>query len=96
MQYNSKSRINAPCIYAGKNCRSGKREDAYPTVNCSLNCKGCGWNPVEKRRRLRDGHYEKRTIMHELHDDAGREVISRITKECHVLVFPEREEITVC
>lgn len=95
MQYNSKAKINAPCIYAGKNKRGG-RDDAYPTVNCSLNCRTCGWNPVERKRRLRQGRFETRTVIHELHDDDMVTVASRIKKDCRVLVFQKREEIASC
>lgn len=38
--------INVPCKMA---------KDRYTGVDCSYNCKSCGWNPAERERRFSTG-----------------------------------------
>ena len=47
--------INAPCIFIYRGEGRGKCERCYPSVNCGYGCDACGWNPEEKRRRLKTG-----------------------------------------
>ena len=46
---------HAPCVYYEWTGQSRLRR--APSINCSPgeNCKKCGFNPAEHRRRLRDG-----------------------------------------
>ncbi len=90
--YNAKASIHAPCLFISKG-KNGKREDSYPGIGCSLDCKSCGWNPEEKKRRLKEGHFEVRSVTHSLHDDTGTTVIETITRDCKKLIFPKREEV---
>lgn len=43
----SKALMNAPCGTPGN----------YPAVDCDLDCKHCGWNPEEAKRRMETGHF---------------------------------------
>lgn len=90
MVTNPKRDIQAPCRYEYLT-DSKELKDTYPDVNCSLNCKTCGWNPEEKQRRLTEGRFETRVKTLELHDDKGKEVIATITEPLNTLVFPRRE-----
>ena len=47
--------INAPCVFIYRGEGRGKGERCYPAVNCGYGCDACGWNPEEKRRRLKTG-----------------------------------------
>ena len=50
-----KRNVNAPCVYLGRDERNGEKRMFYPAVNCGFGCDACGWNPSEKRRRLKTG-----------------------------------------
>ena len=51
--------LNAPCVYIGKRLDTNQKEMFYPAVNCGFGCDACGWNPEEKRRRLKTGEWRK-------------------------------------
>ncbi len=51
--------LNAPCVYLGTRLDTNQKEMFYPAVNCGFGCDACGWNPEEKRRRLKTGTWEK-------------------------------------
>lgn len=57
MQYDIKFKksINAPCVYTGRDSKTGASTLYYPGVDCGYGCDACGWNPVEKQRRLKTG-----------------------------------------
>jgi len=50
-----KRNVNAPCVFLGRDERNGEKRMFYPAVNCEFGCDACGWNPEEKRRRLKTG-----------------------------------------
>lgn len=50
-----KRNVNAPCVYIGRDEDTGEKKMSYPAVNCGFGCDACGWNPIEKRRRLKTG-----------------------------------------
>lgn len=54
MFVNTRALINAPCkmIYEDDH---GKVKTEYPAVDCSEDCKHCGWNPKEAERRMTTG-----------------------------------------
>lgn len=54
MIQNPKAEIFAPCGVA-----TGKLGDSkYPSVECSYDCKHCGWNPAERKRREETGEWK--------------------------------------
>lgn len=53
---NPKKDIAAPCAFQGKNFR-GEDITEYPAVDCDLDCKHCGWSPIEAKRRMETGHF---------------------------------------
>lgn len=54
MVTNPKAEMFAPC-----GVPTGKPNDyRYPTVLCSYDCRTCGWNPVERRRREETGEWK--------------------------------------
>jgi len=50
-----KRNVNAPCVYVGRDMKTGEKKMYYPAVNCGFGCDACGWNPEERRRRLKTG-----------------------------------------
>ena len=52
-----KRSINAPCVYHEFNEEKQRIDISYPSVNCNHICETCGWNPVEKARRLQTGKF---------------------------------------
>ena len=54
-----KKSINAPCVYTGKDSRTGASTLYYPAVDCGYGCDACGWNPIEKKRRLKTGEQKE-------------------------------------
>lgn len=65
---NTKALISAPCGYRGA---KGKME--YPHVICGeFDCESCGWNPKEKMRRLKTGHWRK--ISSRLDAETGEKI----------------------
>ncbi len=50
-----KRNVNAPCVFLGRDEDTGEKKMSYPAVNCGFGCDACGWNPTEKRRRLKTG-----------------------------------------
>lgn len=51
----AKRRREVPCLYLRWNERKNCDELWPAAVDCSLDCKGCGFDPSEQARRLRDG-----------------------------------------
>lgn len=65
---NAKALIAAPC---GIMNAKGKTE--YPCVDCEeTGCATCGWNPVEKARRLKTGKW--RPITSRINAETGEEI----------------------
>lgn len=58
-------------------------------VICGHHCENCGFNPEEKERRLREGHFEKIRVYHELHNDYGR-IVHVVKGICKTLVFKKK------
>lgn len=52
----SRALMNAPCGIK-EHDRRGNEITEYPGVDCEMNCKHCGWNPAEAKRRLETGHF---------------------------------------
>jgi hypothetical protein len=50
-----KRNVNAPCVFLGRDERNGEKRMFYPAVNCGFGCDACGWNPIERRRRMKTG-----------------------------------------
>ena len=50
-----KRSINAPCVFLGRDEQNGEKRMFYPAVNCGFGCDACGWNPLERRRRMKTG-----------------------------------------
>lgn len=55
-------------------------------------CASCGFNPSEKERRLKEGHFVNIKVHHELHNDYGR-VVHVANKICKNLVFKEANHV---
>ena len=53
-----KRNVNAPCVFLGRDERNGEKRMFYPAVNCEFGCDACGWNPEERRRRLKTGRWK--------------------------------------
>lgn len=51
-----KTLMNTPCGYSYVN-EKGKTITEHPAVDCSTNCKHCGWNPEEAKRRMETGRF---------------------------------------
>ena len=54
MPLNTRALIKAPCGYPSSDMNDKPIVD-YPCVDCTLECKHCGWNPEEVLRRYREG-----------------------------------------
>jgi len=50
--------FGAACGYLKKDKKTGKVDRNFPCVDCSFQCKSCGWNPKEQKRRLEEGRFE--------------------------------------
>lgn len=54
----SKIKKDVPCLYL-KWCERKQHDELWaPAVDCALDCKGCGFDPAEKKRRLENGRFE--------------------------------------
>lgn len=74
---------NLPC----KLDRSDKEMVKRRPIRCAIvECGSCGFNPAERDRRLKTGHFVTHTVHHSLHDDMG-EVVESISREVRTLVF---------
>lgn len=66
---------------------SDKEKVKRRPIRCTLKeCRSCGFNPAERDRRLRTGHFMAHTVTHSLHDDMG-ETVETIMKEVRTLRF---------
>lgn len=52
----SRALMNAPCGMKSLD-RRGNEVTEWPGVDCEMNCKHCGWNPEEAKRRIETGHF---------------------------------------
>ena len=78
-----------PCLFVFRNER-GKEELVKPVKKCDSNCRYCGFNPEEQKRRLEKGHFIRDGIAVILHysderDDKGTPLVYSGLKQ---LVFP--------
>lgn len=80
---NPKADIYAPCGVA-----TGKIGDSrYPAIECSYNCKTCGWNPAERKRREETGVWKP--LEKRLNIETGEEIQLNGVKQ---LVFSRRDD----
>lgn len=49
-----------PCLFLDKCASEEKPTFTKPGVECALDCRNCGWNPAETRRRFVTGEFRKR------------------------------------
>ena len=54
MNKDPKASINAVCATIEKDHRD-RWVTTYPAVDCGYDCKHCGWNPFEAKRRMSTG-----------------------------------------
>ena len=64
----SREAIDAPCGHKFQD-RLGKTNIEYPSVDCNLDCRHCGWNPNEARRRMQTGAFVTKNGVRSLHYD---------------------------
>lgn len=58
---NRKASLRAACGCVSKD-KNDRWVTEYPVVDCSYNCKHCGWNPSEAKRRMETGYYYVDTL----------------------------------
>ena len=68
MILNEKALMGAPCGMTFRD-RDDKLKIEYPSVDCSLDCKYCGWNPKEVERRMATGKVVEKNGLKTLHFD---------------------------
>lgn len=66
MFVNTRALINAPCKMIYEDDRD-KVKTEYPAVDCSEDCKHCGWNPKEAERRMATGKIVEKYGLKTLH-----------------------------
>lgn len=47
-----------PCLFLYDDGEEGPKM-VKPDVSCDKHCSHCAWNPAEKERRLKEGHFVK-------------------------------------
>ena len=43
-------------------------------VFCDDDCARCGFNPAEKKRRLKEGHFQHVQVIHTLHNESNKPI----------------------
>lgn len=75
-----KRMLAAPCGFLSHSSKTGGPVTVYPGVNCAFGCDACGWNPEEKKRRLKTGHWEE--VRSFINPETGkREALPEGTKQ---------------
>ena len=68
-----------PCMFIGKD-DNGNDAEMMPDVTCGKRCSTCPWNPEEKARRLKEGHFVSNATVMIRHykgpeDERGQKVL---------------------
>lgn len=55
MTNKDKLKMKVPCAYLSYNEVNKRDELRAPSVDCTMGCDSCGWNPREAERRMKTG-----------------------------------------